>query len=437
MGSEVAGGRTCRWPIWLPINIAFALVGGGGLGLTGGTRAPLVAGSLSPAADIGRQMFFDRSLSTSGKIACATCHDPRHAYAPANGLAVQPGGATMRETGTRAVPSLRYQEFTPPYDDRLDNPDGISTPGPGGGFTHDGRASTLAEQAEIPLLSPNEMANARRVDVVERLAAAPYAGQFRQAFGAGIFQDSEAAFHRAAQALQAFQLEDVSFHPYSSKYDLYAGNKRGGELSPAELRGFAVYTNPAKGNCFACHYNGAGLNGSVRLFTDFTYAALGVPRNPEIPANRDPNHFDLGLCGRPDHPLPASARYCGMFKTPTLRNTATRRVFFHNGRLKSLRDVIRFYNTRDTKPEDWYPTVGGVVQKFDDLPREYRGNLDTQAPLDGRSRGSAPAMSEQDMDDLEAFLRILTDADQLLPPLARVPGGASGPVMFARWTVGS
>ena len=167
------------------------------------------------------------------------------------------------------------------------------------------------------------------------------------------------------------------------------------------------------------------MNGGVRLFTDFSYAALGVPRNPEIPANRDPGHFDLGICGRPDHPLPASARYCGMFKTPTLRNTASRRVFFHNGRLKSLRDVIRFYNTRDTKPEDWYPTVDGVVQKFDDLPREYWRNIDTQPPLDGRPPDGTPAMSEQDMDDLEAFLRTLNDSDQAPPP---VPPAAPRPL---------
>src|SRR4051794_17346701 len=95
---------------------------------------------LSPAAQAGRKMFFDRSLSGSGKIACASCHDPDHAYAPANDLAVQPGGKTLSEVGTRAVPSLCYKEFTPPYDDVLENPDGISPPGPGGGFTQDGRA---------------------------------------------------------------------------------------------------------------------------------------------------------------------------------------------------------------------------------------------------------------------------------------------------------
>jgi cytochrome c peroxidase len=117
-----------------------------------------------------------------------------------------------------------------------------------------------------------------------------------------------------------------------------------------------------------------------------------------------------------------------MFKTPTLRNVASRQVFFHNGRVRSLRDVIRFYNTRDTRPEDWYPITDGVVQKFDDLPPVYRGNIDSQAPLDGRARGSAPAMSEQEMADLEAFLHTLSDADLQAPP----PGGSAAPRFFSR-----
>jgi cytochrome c peroxidase len=88
-----------------------------------------------------------------------------------------------------------------------------------------------------------------------------------------------------------------------------------------------------------------------------------------------------------------------------------RRVFFHNGQFKSLRNVIRFYNTRDTNPELWYPVVKGVVQKFNDLPAMYRANIDTQAPLDGKARGSKPSMSDQDVEDLETFLGTLTDAD--------------------------
>jgi cytochrome c peroxidase len=374
------------------------------------TAAPSVpAPMLSAAARVGREIFFDPALSASGKMSCATCHDPNHAYGPPNDLAVQLGGATLADGGTRAVPSLRYQEYTPPYQDLLDNPDGISTPGPGAGLTWDGRAATLADQARIPLLASNEMANTSPDEVVRKIEAAAYADLFRQAFGHSAFENTTTAFARALDALQAFQLEDPSFHPYSSKYDLYASNKIGGTLSPAERRGFAVYNDPHKGNCFACHYNGAGLDGSVRLFTDYTYAAIGVPRNDDIPANRHADYYDLGICGRADHPLPRSRQFCGMFKTPTLRNVATRKVFFHNGQMKSLNEVIRFYNTRDTNPELWYPVVNGVVQKYNDLPPQYRGNIDDQAPLDSRPRGSRPAMSDQDIADLEAFLNTLTD----------------------------
>ena len=375
----------------------------------------------SPLAALGRQMFFDRTLSASGRLACASCHDPAYAYAAPNGLAVQAGGARMTRAGVRAVPSLRYKEATPPYADLLDNPDGISTPGPGGGLTQDGRSATLAEQARIPLLNPLEMANRGPAEVAARIRRSSYADAFRALFGARVFDDSAIAFDDATRALQAFQLEDPSFHPYSSRYDLYAANKVGGTMSPAEARGFAVYNDPDRGNCFACHYNGAGLGGSVALFTDFTYAAIGVPRNDAIPANRDPRHVDLGLCARPDHAGKANERYCGEFKTPTLRNVATRRVFFHNGRMKSLAEVVRFYNTRDTEPQRWYPVVGGRVRKYDDLPVRYRANIDTQKPLDGRPAGSKPPMTDQEMRDLEAFLEMLTDRDVL----ALLPGSAA------------
>lgn len=368
---------------------------------------------LSPAAELGRLMFFDKGLSASGRMSCATCHDPAQAHAAPNGLAVQLGGPHGRTPGVRAVPSLRYKEATPPYADMLDNPDGISTPGPGGGLMQDGSAATLAAQARLPLLNPVEMANRDPAAVAKHLRAAGYAQRIRQVFGEHALDRPEAALDAAGRALQAYQLEDPSFHPYSSRYDLYAGNKRGGEMSAAEKRGYAVYADPAKGNCFACHYNGAGLNGSTALFTDFTYAAIGVPRNGEIPANADRRHADLGLCGRQDHQGAANAQYCGEFKTPTLRNVATRSVFFHNGKMKSLAEVIRFYNTRDTRPQDWYPQVHGQTVKYDDLPARYRANIDTQAPLDGRAAGSAPPMTEQDMADLEAFLEMLTDQDMV------------------------
>ncbi len=370
---------------------------------------------LSLPAQVGKQMFFDASLSGSGKLACSSCHDPDHAYGPPNDLAVQPGGKNMKLSGTRAVPSLRYQEYTPPYSDAMENADGVGPAAPGGGYTADGQAPTLADQSKIPLLSKNEMANRNEKAVVKKIKASAYADLFRKAFGDDVFAKPSDAFGKATQALQAFQMEDPSFHPYTSKYDLYATNKKGGRLTPQEKRGFDVFNDEARGNCVACHYNGAGVNGSVRLFTDFTYAAIGVPRNNDIPANRKAKYYDLGICSRKDHPLPDNAQYCGMFKVPTLRNVAARKVFFHNGRFKSLSEVIRFYNTRDTNPELWYPVVDGKVQKFDDMPAKYVANIDPQAPLDGRAPGSKPAMSDQDMEDLEVFLDTLTDGYQ--PPV--------------------
>ena len=383
-------------------------------GVYGGVEAQTA--TLSLPAQVGQAMFFDTTLSASGKMSCASCHSPGFAYAPPNNLAVQLGGPALNQPGARAVPSLRYKYFTPAYSDQLQNPDGVSNPGPGGGFMQDGRADTLAAQAQLPLLNPIEMANASPATVVAALQQGSYAALFEQAFGPAIFSNVQGAFNAALQALQAYQLEDQSFQPYTSKYDLYAANKIGGTLTTAEQNGFAVFSDPNRGNCVACHYSGAGYGGSVAQFTDYSYEAIGVPRNTtDIPANAlvhgVARYFDLGICARADHPVPANAQYCGMFKTPTLRNVASRKVFFHNGQFKSLTDVLNFYNTRDTNPAAWYPTVNGQVQKFNDLPGTYVPNIDTQVPLDGRPVGSTPAMTAQDISDLLAFLRTLSDAD--------------------------
>ena len=71
--------------------------------------------------------------------------------------------------------------------------------------------------------------------------------------------------------------------------------------------------------------------------------ALGVPRNPEIQANGDPQFYDLGLCGPVRKDLRHNEEYCGRFMTPSLRNVAVRDVFFHNGAIRSLKEAIAFY----------------------------------------------------------------------------------------------
>jgi cytochrome c peroxidase len=374
---------------------------------------PAPAVVLSAAAQVGAKMFFDQSLSGSGKMACASCHSPDHAYGPPNDLAVQLGGPNLATAGTRAVPSLRYKEFTEPYSDLAPNPDGASPPGPGGGFTWDGRAQSLAEQASIPLLAANEMANASAADVVSKLKAGPYADLFRQAFGAQAFDDPAKAFANAGLALQRYQLEDPDFHPYTSKFDLYRTNK-GNYMTAQEVRGLELFNDAEKGNCIACHLSGNANGGSMSPFTDYSFEAVAPPRNPRIPANAAAGVYDLGLCQATatGHSPADTPQYCGLFKTPTLRNVATRSVFFHNGVFTSLRDVVEFYNKRDTNPELFYPVAAdGSVAIYNDLPAIYQANIDPTLPI-VTTRGATPALTEQDVDDLVAFLGTLTDGFQ-------------------------
>ena len=370
-----------------------------------GLREPARADSADPDAPtpvtLGEKIFHDPSLSASGAMACSTCHDPAHAHAQGNGLAVQPGGPNLDVPGFRTVPSLRYLGFTPAF-----SFDDEGTPA--GGFNRDGRAPDLMVQAQRPLLAPHEMANASAAELAARLAKTPYADEFRQVFGAAIFVDAEATLRAATFALAQYEKNDPDFRPFDSKYDLFlAGRVR---LTPAELRGLWLFNRADKGNCAGCHPSGRGPNHEPPMFTDFTYDNLGVPRNPEIPATADSTYADLGLCGPDRTDLADRTDLCGAFKVPTLRNVATRQVFFHNGRFKSLREALRFYVRRDTNPEEFYPRdEAGTVRKFDDLPPEFAGNVNTsEVPYD-RKQGEAPRLSEAELDDLEAFLGTLTD----------------------------
>lgn len=360
---------------------------------------------------LGRALFFDPALSASGQMACATCHDPSHAFGPANALPVQLGGGDLRQPGLRAVPSLKYlqvvPQFTEHFFDNEDDADESVDNGPSGGLMWDGRADSGHAQASFPLLSPFEMGNATPDQVVANALRAGYGPQLQAIYGAGIVDDPKASFTGLMKALEVFQQDYRTFYPYSSKYDAYLAGKA--VLTPQEARGLKLFNEPTKGNCAACHVSQRGNDGTPPQFTDFGLIAIGVPRNPAIPANADPSYFDLGLCGPLRTDLQDRADYCGLFRTPSLRNVATRQTFFHNGAFHDLRKVVQFYVQRDTNPERWYPhDPDGSVRKFDDLPAVYHANLNVDPPFD-RQRGEAPALSETEIDDVVAFMRTLTD----------------------------
>lgn len=402
--------------------------GGHGAGVATATSPASVApkAAISPEARLGRQLFFDPTLSASGRMSCATCHDPAHAYGPADARATALGGPQLDRPGLRSVPSLRYvlartprwfKQYQSNPIERVTETDSVPT----GGFARDGRFDTLHEQAQAPLLDPVEMANPTVAAVVGKLRGAAYADEFRRVFGAAALADDKIAFAKALDALARFQLEDISFHPYSSKFDRYLRGEV--VLSAREIRGFQAFSNTAKGNCAACHLVAPGADGSPPLLTDFSFSSLGAPRNPRLPANADPKFFDLGLCGPQRTDQHAQQGYCGMFKTPSLRNVASRGTFLHNGVFTRLEDVVRFYAERDIHPEKWYPIdAHGRLVRYNDLPANLRAtNVDViDAPLD-RKPGDKPALDDVDVADIVAFLGTLTDADASQPVSGSVP----------------
>jgi len=358
---------------------------------------------------LGRALFSDPSLSASGAMSCATCHDPAHAYGPANHLAVQRGGIDGTLPGLRAVPSLKYHQAIPPYSERFFDNDGndAEDQGPTGGFDWDGRADSVHEQAAGPLLSPFEMANPSKDAVLARLRASPNAAALRAAFGPHLFDDPQRAWNALVLALEVFQQSPQDFYPYDSKYDAFLRGKA--TLTPQEARGLTVFNDARKGNCASCHISSI-KRGAFPQFTDAGLIAIGVPRNPAIPANAQPGFRDLGVCGPLRTDLKAHDDYCGRFRTPSLRNVALRGVFFHNGVYTTLADAVRFYALRDADPARVYGQG-----RYADLPEKYQGNLNVEAPFGGK-RGDKPRMTEAEIADVVAFLGTLTDG--YVPPTA-------------------
>lgn len=385
------GIRTCS----VVLLVASLLSACGG----GTSNAPSLG--LSPAAALGQLIFHDQSLSASGRMSCATCHDPSIGHASPFTTPVALGGANLDQPGLRNPPAIRYLKFNGAFKFDVDGT-------PMGGFFWDGRKNSLAEQAKGPLLSPVEMANASEADVIAKLQSARYANQFKSVFGADIFNNPAAAFDRMAYALERYQIEDSDFAPFSSKFDAVNAGKA--TFTQEEIKGLAWFNRADKGNCAACHPSTKPTNAPAALFTDFTYDNLGLPRNPDIAANASSSFFDKGLCGPVRLDLSSRTDLCGAFKVPSLRNVALRKRFFHNGKFASLQEVVTFYVTRDTSPSVWYPLdLLGNPLSYNDLPLAEKVNVNTTEGPYNRLLGQAPALTSQEITELIAFLRTLSD----------------------------
>lgn len=369
---------------------------GSGAGAESGAEAPEEAAErdADPAAlkiELGRRLFNATWMSEPDGQSCATCHSPAAAFSDPQRQRPVSAGALKDRVNLRNAPSLAYASFTPSLHYNTEDETYV------GGLFLDGRVDGLAAQAVQPLLDPLEMHNPGKVSVVRDLRRSTVAPLFKQVYGAESLEpfNTDAAFAQVADAIAAFEASP-EMNPFTSKYDYYL--KGQARLSPAEERGLQLFNG--KANCCACHPSNVVGDEPGPLFTDFTYDNIGTPKNWNspfltLPARLNPHglaFIDYGLMNtilgiEPD-PEKAAAE-AGKFKVTTLRNVELTAPYGHNGYFQTLKQVVRFYSTRDDPAEYWPP-----AEVLANVNRDEMGSL---------------GLTPQEEDDLVAFLLTLTD----------------------------
>jgi cytochrome c peroxidase len=327
---------------------------------------------LTPPQMLGKKLFFDTNLSNPPGQSCATCHMPSQGFADPEMLAVS-RGATKSIFGHRNTTTVSYSSYTPYF--HYDSTDEVFV----GGLFWDGRAATLSEQAMNPLLSHEEMNNMDKKSVVEQVKKSDYKDLFIYVFGKDAFNDPDKAFRYIAEVIEEYE-ETRELSPFTSKFDYYT--KGLAKFSPSEKRGMALFNNPKKGNCAACHPSTPDQFCNTILFTDYTYDNLGVPVNQDLVKLDVSYKRDLGLGSR----LKKDSEN-GKFKVPTLRNVAMTAPYFHNGVFKTLEEVMDFYNDRNSGRF-------GKAEVEENVNHEELGDL---------------KLNKQEIQDIVAFLKTLTD----------------------------
>jgi cytochrome c peroxidase len=253
-----------------------------------GSRPTPTDNTLTPArVALGRRLFFDPILSHDNTVACASCHRPDHGFSSPD---ARPRGIGGREAARRA-PTLFNRAY-------------------GTAFFWDGRAGSLEEQALEPIANPNEMGSSV-ADAVARLKAdAGYKEQFAAAFDDGI---TPANLGKALASFERVLLRG------DSPVDRFRQRGERSAMTSAELHGLWLYES--KGQCWRCH---SGTN-----FTDESFHNTGVGWGAP----------DLGR-----HAVTKKDADRGKYKTPTLRGVKLTAPYMHDGSVKSLEDVVEFYN---------------------------------------------------------------------------------------------
>jgi cytochrome c peroxidase len=246
---------------------------------------------------LGRKLFYDPILSKDKTISCASCHNPNIGFTDGRRIALGFGG----QLGVRNAPTLLNAAYYPVQ-------------------FWDGRAPSLEAQSADPMANPLEMNQTHQVSVSKIQADPAYREEFAQAFGPG-----KVTIEKIQKSLASFERTLLSGDSPFDQYQ-YGGNQQA--LSPAAIRGLAIFQDPKRGNCAVCHT----IDKTYALFTD------GKFHNTGAGINGAGDFTDMGRFGQTK-----IAAEKGEFKTPTLRNVALTGPYMHDGSLKTLSDVVDFY----------------------------------------------------------------------------------------------
>ena len=315
-------------------------------------KAPKNNATTPEKVALGKLLFFDPVLSGNKDVACATCHHPDNGYAEFRDISI---GVNGRGLGSRRI-------FNSPNDIPFGRRNahtilntafnGINTDDQYDPETApmfwDVRAQSLEIQALEPIKNFDEMRGHVHTEeavldmVVERLKAIPaYRQLFEDAFG-----EKEAVnATNLGKAIAAFERTLVT---NNSRFDQYMRGDRDA-ISLAEKDGFELFK---KAGCANCH--------SGPMFSDFKTHVLGVPENSKLSAP------DSGF----------NERFA--FRTPTLRNLRFTAPYMHNGSLKSLQEVLEFYEDLSFG-KSRNPLVS--AEQFDTLVQDIELSVKEMAPI--------------------------------------------------------